>query len=152
MVSEGKLLDTSLLVEHLLSSTLKDVINFEFLWVDPGLQKEPRNQTPAPSAAPAPSSSKYHRARSGGARDERYRSDIHTEAVQAALAKHKEQKMALPMPTKRRSTFVQSPADTCTPPGCTMGKVTGCTKEVSQTEIACADVKHAIITGCYNST
>lgn len=43
-------------------------------------------------------------------------SDIHTEAVQAALAKHKEQKMALPMPTKRRSTFVQSPADACTPP------------------------------------
>uniref|UniRef100_A0A8B9ICD7 Disco interacting B n=1 Tax=Anser brachyrhynchus TaxID=132585 RepID=A0A8B9ICD7_9AVES len=41
---------------------------------------------------------------------------IHTEAVQAALAKHKEQKMALPMPTKRRSTFVQSPADACTPP------------------------------------
>uniref|UniRef100_A0A803SP21 Disco interacting B n=1 Tax=Anolis carolinensis TaxID=28377 RepID=A0A803SP21_ANOCA len=77
---------------------------------------ESRNQTPAPSAAPAPSSSKYHRGRSGGARDERYRSDIHTEAVQAALAKHKEQKMALPMPTKRRSTFVQSPADACTPP------------------------------------
>uniref|UniRef100_A0A8C3Q2Z5 Disco interacting protein 2 homolog B n=1 Tax=Chrysolophus pictus TaxID=9089 RepID=A0A8C3Q2Z5_CHRPC len=77
-------------------------------------------QTPTPSAAPAPapssSSSKFHRARSGGARDERYRSDIHTEAVQAALAKHKEQKMALPMPTKRRSTFVQSPADACTPP------------------------------------
>ncbi|XP_060620002.1 disco-interacting protein 2 homolog B isoform X2 [Anolis sagrei] len=84
--------------------------------VDSGVQKESRNQTPAPSAAPAPSSSKYHRGRSGGARDERYRSDIHTEAVQAALAKHKEQKMALPMPTKRRSTFVQSPADACTPP------------------------------------
>lgn len=33
-----------------------------------------------------------------------------------------------------------------------MGKVTGFTKEVSQTEIACADAKHAIITGCYNST
>uniref|UniRef100_A0A673CBE7 Disco-interacting protein 2 homolog B-A n=1 Tax=Sphaeramia orbicularis TaxID=375764 RepID=A0A673CBE7_9TELE len=41
---------------------------------------------------------------------------IHTEAVQAALAKHKEEKMALPMPTKRRSAFVQSPIDTCTPP------------------------------------
>uniref|UniRef100_A0A8B9TEM7 Disco interacting protein 2 homolog B n=1 Tax=Anas platyrhynchos TaxID=8839 RepID=A0A8B9TEM7_ANAPL len=88
--------------------------------VDPALQKESRTQTPAPAAAPASasssSSSKFHRARSGGARDERYRSDIHTEAVQAALAKHKEQKMALPMPTKRRSTFVQSPADACTPP------------------------------------
>uniref|UniRef100_A0AAR2JYM6 DMAP1-binding domain-containing protein n=1 Tax=Pygocentrus nattereri TaxID=42514 RepID=A0AAR2JYM6_PYGNA len=42
--------------------------------------------------------------------------DIHTEAVQAALAKHKEEKMALPMPTKRRSTYVQSPIDNCTPP------------------------------------
>ncbi|XP_068265872.1 disco-interacting protein 2 homolog B isoform X4 [Nyctibius grandis] len=88
--------------------------------VDPALQKESRTQMPAPSATPASasssSSSKFHRARSGGARDERYRSDIHTEAVQAALAKHKEQKMALPMPTKRRSTFVQSPADACTPP------------------------------------
>ncbi|PIO37685.1 hypothetical protein AB205_0074340 [Aquarana catesbeiana] len=87
--------------------------------VDPALQKDNRNQTAtgSPSVhAQSQSSSKYHRARSGGARDERYRSDIHTEAVQAALAKHKEQKMALPMPTKRRSTFVQSPADACTPP------------------------------------
>ncbi|MEE6471871.1 hypothetical protein FKM82_009403 [Ascaphus truei] len=85
--------------------------------VDPALQKDHRNQTTSASpAAPTQSSSKYHRARSGGARDERYRSDIHTEAVQAALAKHKEQKMGLPMPTKRRSTFVQSPADACTPP------------------------------------
>ncbi|XP_072262889.1 disco-interacting protein 2 homolog B isoform X2 [Pyxicephalus adspersus] len=85
--------------------------------VDPALQKDNRNQTATASpSGPAQSSSKYHRARSGGARDERYRSDIHTEAVQAALAKHKEQKMALPMPTKRRSTFVQSPADACTPP------------------------------------
>ncbi|KAL6086453.1 hypothetical protein STEG23_000479, partial [Scotinomys teguina] len=75
-----------------------------------------KNQTPAPTAAQTSAPSKYHRTRSGGARDERYRSDIHTEAVQAALAKHKEQKMALPMPTKRRSTFVQSPADACTPP------------------------------------
>lgn len=83
---------------------------------DSAVQKEHRNQTPAPSAAQTSAPSKYHRTRSGGARDERYRSDIHTEAVQAALAKHKEQKMALPMPTKRRSTFVQSPADTCTPP------------------------------------
>nr|XP_021150770.1 disco-interacting protein 2 homolog B [Columba livia] len=88
--------------------------------VDPAPQKESRTPMPVPAAAPASasssSSSKFHRARSGGARDERYRSDIHTEAVQAALAKHKEQKMALPMPTKRRSTFVQSPADACTPP------------------------------------
>uniref|UniRef100_A0A6Q2XIL1 DMAP1-binding domain-containing protein n=1 Tax=Esox lucius TaxID=8010 RepID=A0A6Q2XIL1_ESOLU len=67
--------------------------------------------------APGPSSSSgSRRNRSGGARDDRYRSDIHSEAVQAALAKHKEEKMALPMPTKRRSAFVQSPVENCTPP------------------------------------
>ena len=49
--------------------------------------------------------------------------DIHTEAVQAALAKHKEEKMALPMPTKRRSTYVQSPIETRTPPGRTGKRV-----------------------------
>uniref|UniRef100_A0A8C5GG83 Disco-interacting protein 2 homolog B-A-like n=1 Tax=Gouania willdenowi TaxID=441366 RepID=A0A8C5GG83_GOUWI len=47
--------------------------------------------------------------------------DIHTEAVQAALAKHKEEKMALPMPTKRRSTYVQSPINTRTPPDSSSG-------------------------------
>uniref|UniRef100_A0A8C1QQ89 Disco-interacting protein 2 homolog Bb n=1 Tax=Cyprinus carpio TaxID=7962 RepID=A0A8C1QQ89_CYPCA len=86
-------------------------------------------QSPGPSSASAPepgpsnssSSSSRHRRtrrphRSSGTRDERYRSDIHTEAVQAALAKHKEEKMALPMPTKRRSAYVQSPVDNCTPP------------------------------------
>uniref|UniRef100_A0A8C8M7B9 DMAP1-binding domain-containing protein n=1 Tax=Oncorhynchus tshawytscha TaxID=74940 RepID=A0A8C8M7B9_ONCTS len=74
--------------------------------------------------APPPSSSSRYRDRrsrrphrSGGTRDDRYRSDIHTETVQAALAKHKEEKMALPMPTKRRSTYVQSPVMNCTPPG-----------------------------------
>ncbi|GAA6079148.1 disco-interacting protein 2 homolog B-A-like isoform X2, partial [Tachysurus ichikawai] len=84
-------------------------------------------QEPGPSSATVPSNassssstSRHHRARrshrSGGTRDERYRSDIHTEAVQAALAKHKEEKMALPMPTKRRSAYVQSPIDNCSPP------------------------------------
>uniref|UniRef100_A0A8C5C667 Disco-interacting protein 2 homolog Bb n=1 Tax=Gadus morhua TaxID=8049 RepID=A0A8C5C667_GADMO len=72
-------------------------------------------------APPSSSSSRYRERRSrrphrsGGTRDERYRSDIHTEAVQAALAKHKEEKMALPMPTKRRSTYVPSPVETRTP-------------------------------------
>uniref|UniRef100_A0A665WN48 Disco-interacting protein 2 homolog B-A-like n=1 Tax=Echeneis naucrates TaxID=173247 RepID=A0A665WN48_ECHNA len=47
--------------------------------------------------------------------------DIHTEAVQAALAKHKEEKMALPMPTKRRSTYVQSPIQARTPPDSSSG-------------------------------
>uniref|UniRef100_A0A671Y128 Disco-interacting protein 2 homolog B-A-like n=1 Tax=Sparus aurata TaxID=8175 RepID=A0A671Y128_SPAAU len=87
---------------------------------------------PAPSAsssqaAPPSSSSRYRERRSrrthrsGGTRDDRYRSDIHTEAVQAALAKHKEEKMALPMPTKRRSTYVQSPIETRTPPDSSSG-------------------------------
>uniref|UniRef100_A0A7N9ASZ9 Disco-interacting protein 2 homolog Bb n=1 Tax=Mastacembelus armatus TaxID=205130 RepID=A0A7N9ASZ9_9TELE len=76
-------------------------------------------QTPGKNSTitqlPPPSSSSRYRERrarrshrSGGTRDDRYRSDIHTEAVQAALAKHKEEKMALPMPTKRRSTYVQT--------------------------------------------
>uniref|UniRef100_A0A673YH02 Disco-interacting protein 2 homolog B-A-like n=1 Tax=Salmo trutta TaxID=8032 RepID=A0A673YH02_SALTR len=47
--------------------------------------------------------------------------NIHTETVQAALAKHKEEKMALPMPTKRRSTYVQSPVINCTPPDSSSG-------------------------------
>uniref|UniRef100_A0A669EQG0 Disco-interacting protein 2 homolog Bb n=1 Tax=Oreochromis niloticus TaxID=8128 RepID=A0A669EQG0_ORENI len=92
----------------------------------------PQNvQPPAPSSsshAPPPSSSSRYRERrarrthrSGGTRDDRYRSDIHTEAVQAALAKHKEEKMALPMPTKRRSTYVQSPIETRTPPDSSSG-------------------------------
>ncbi|KAI6074812.1 Disco-interacting protein 2 C [Aix galericulata] len=78
------------------------------------------------------SSSRYHRRRSSGSRDERYRSgnvassvlpppsslttNVHTEAVQAALAKHKERKMAVPMPSKRRSLVVQTSMDAYTPP------------------------------------
>ncbi|XP_037537327.1 disco-interacting protein 2 homolog C [Nematolebias whitei] len=62
------------------------------------------------------SSSRYNRRRSSGSRDERYRSDVHTEAVQAALAKHKERKMAVPMPSKRRSLVVQTSMDAYTPP------------------------------------
>lgn len=48
--------------------------------------------------------------------------DVHTEAVQAALAKHKERKMAVPMPSKRRSLVVQTSMDAYTPPG--MGPLT----------------------------
>uniref|UniRef100_A0A8C7L7J2 Disco interacting C n=1 Tax=Oncorhynchus kisutch TaxID=8019 RepID=A0A8C7L7J2_ONCKI len=68
------------------------------------------------------SSSRYHRRRSSGSRDERYRSDVHTEAVQAALAKQKERgKMAVPMPSKRRSLVVQSSMDAYTPPDTSSG-------------------------------
>uniref|UniRef100_A0A671PRH6 Disco-interacting protein 2 homolog C-like n=1 Tax=Sinocyclocheilus anshuiensis TaxID=1608454 RepID=A0A671PRH6_9TELE len=74
------------------------------------------------SAPPmAPSASRYHRRRSSGTRDERYRSDVHTEAVQAALAKHKERKMAVPMPSKRRSLVVQTSMDAYTPPDTSSG-------------------------------
>uniref|UniRef100_A0A4W6EIA8 Disco interacting B n=1 Tax=Lates calcarifer TaxID=8187 RepID=A0A4W6EIA8_LATCA len=83
------------------------------------VEPPPQNdvQPPAPSSsssshAPPPSSSSRYRER---------RSHIHTEAVQAALAKHKEEKMALPMPTKRRSTYVQSPIETRTPPDSSSG-------------------------------
>uniref|UniRef100_A0A672P1E7 Disco-interacting protein 2 homolog B-A-like n=1 Tax=Sinocyclocheilus grahami TaxID=75366 RepID=A0A672P1E7_SINGR len=78
-----------------------------------GLSSDP---TSNPNAVPVAASRQHRAHRSGGTRDDRYRSDIHTEAVQAALARHKEEKMALPMPTKRRSAFVQSPAENCTPP------------------------------------
>uniref|UniRef100_A0A667Y7X3 Disco interacting A n=1 Tax=Myripristis murdjan TaxID=586833 RepID=A0A667Y7X3_9TELE len=60
-------------------------------------------------------SSKHNKSRAANTRDERFRSDLHTEAVQAALAKYKERKM--PMPSKRRSVLVQSSVEACTPPG-----------------------------------
>ncbi|XP_068605164.1 disco-interacting protein 2 homolog C [Brachionichthys hirsutus] len=83
--------------------------------MDPAMGQEKRT-TVTPS-----SSSRYHRRRSSGSRDERYRSDIHTEAVQAALAKHKERKMAVPMPSKRRSLVVQASMDAYTPPDTSSG-------------------------------
>ncbi|RXN03839.1 disco-interacting 2 -like protein [Labeo rohita] len=79
----------------------------------PGLSSD---ATSSPNAVPVAAPRQHRAHRSGGTRDDRYRSDIHTEAVQAALARHKEEKMALPMPTKRRSAFVQSSAENCTPP------------------------------------
>ncbi|XP_044531635.1 disco-interacting protein 2 homolog A [Gracilinanus agilis] len=79
--------------------------------VDPSLQAE--NRVPGSSQMPA-ASSKQPKARSANSRDERFRSDVHTEAVQAALAKYKERKM--PMPSKRRSVLAHSSVDTYTPP------------------------------------
>ncbi|XP_062413949.1 disco-interacting protein 2 homolog C isoform X2 [Pungitius pungitius] len=83
--------------------------------MDPSMGQERR-----PPVTPS-SSSRYHRRRSSGSRDERYRSDVHTEAVQAALAKHKERKMAVPMPSKRRSLVVQTSMDAYTPPDTSSG-------------------------------
>ncbi|XP_051854330.1 disco-interacting protein 2 homolog A isoform X4 [Antechinus flavipes] len=79
--------------------------------VDPSLQAETR--VPGSSQTPA-AGSKQQKARSANSRDERFRSDVHTEAVQAALAKYKERKM--PMPSKRRSVLVHSSVETYTPP------------------------------------
>ncbi|NXL67332.1 DIP2A protein, partial [Chordeiles acutipennis] len=79
--------------------------------VDPSLQTE--NRVPGSSQAAA-AVSKQPKSRSTNSRDERFRSDVHTEAVQAALAKYKERKM--PMPSKRRSVLVHSSVETYTPP------------------------------------
>ncbi|XP_034059884.1 disco-interacting protein 2 homolog A isoform X12 [Gymnodraco acuticeps] len=79
--------------------------------VDPSLQIDNRIQA---SSQAVLSGSKHHKSRAANTRDERFRSDLHTEAVQAALAKYKERKM--PMPSKRRSVLVQSSVEACTPP------------------------------------
>ncbi|XP_031661352.1 disco-interacting protein 2 homolog A isoform X5 [Oncorhynchus kisutch] len=78
--------------------------------VEPSLQKENRIQM----SQAAPPGSKHNKSRATNTRDERFRSDLHTEAVHAALAKYKERKM--PMPSKRRSVLVQSSVEACTPP------------------------------------
>uniref|UniRef100_A0A8C5BQ02 DMAP1-binding domain-containing protein n=1 Tax=Gadus morhua TaxID=8049 RepID=A0A8C5BQ02_GADMO len=79
--------------------------------VDPSLQRDHRIQVSAQAPLPG---NKNPKSRATNARDERFRSDLHTEAVQAALAKYKERKM--PMPSKRRSVLVQSSVEACTPP------------------------------------
>ncbi|KAF4020688.1 hypothetical protein G4228_012564 [Cervus hanglu yarkandensis] len=79
--------------------------------VDPSLQVENRILGPAQASAPAP---KQPKPRPSNARDERFRSDVHTEAVQAALAKYKERKM--PMPSKRRSVLTHASVEAYTPP------------------------------------
>uniref|UniRef100_A0A671WTS1 Disco-interacting protein 2 homolog Cb n=1 Tax=Sparus aurata TaxID=8175 RepID=A0A671WTS1_SPAAU len=68
-----------------------------------------------------PSAARFHRRRTSGTRDERYRSDVHTEAVQAVLARHVERKVAVPMPSKRRSLVVQTSMDAYTPPDSSSG-------------------------------
>ncbi|XP_028446429.1 disco-interacting protein 2 homolog A isoform X6 [Perca flavescens] len=79
--------------------------------VDPSLQIDNRIQASSQAVLPG---SKHNKSRAANTRDERFRSDLHTEAVQAALAKYKERKM--PMPSKRRSVLVQSSVEACTPP------------------------------------
>lgn len=43
--------------------------------------------------------------------------DVHSEAVQAALERQCERKMAVPMPSKRHSLVVQTSMEAYTPPG-----------------------------------
>ncbi|XP_032213927.1 disco-interacting protein 2 homolog A isoform X4 [Mustela erminea] len=78
---------------------------------DPSLQAE--NRVPAPTQTTA-AVSKQRKPRPPSSRDERFRSDVHTEAVQAALARYKERKV--PMPSRRRSALTHSSVDTSTPP------------------------------------
>uniref|UniRef100_A0A8C5UT31 Disco interacting C n=1 Tax=Microcebus murinus TaxID=30608 RepID=A0A8C5UT31_MICMU len=86
------------------------------------LPQPPRVDQALPQERRAPVSfysSRYHqlsRRRQAGGSTCRDR-NVHTEAVQAALAKHKERKMAVPMPSKRRSLVVQTSMDAYTPPG-----------------------------------
>ncbi|XP_019730595.1 disco-interacting protein 2 homolog C [Hippocampus comes] len=77
-----------------------------------------QEKRPPPTPSPA---SRLHRRCLSGSRDERYRSDIHSEAVQAALAKHGERKMAVPMPSKRRSLVVHNSMEAYTPPDTSSG-------------------------------
>lgn len=79
--------------------------------VDAALPAENRISGPSQIAATAP---KQQKQRPTNSRDERFRSDVHTEAVQAALAKYKERKM--PMPSKRRSVLAHACVETYTPP------------------------------------
>nr|XP_058921550.1 disco-interacting protein 2 homolog A isoform X2 [Kogia breviceps] len=79
--------------------------------IDPSLQAETRIPGPSQATAPAP---KQQKPRPSHARDERFRSDVHTEAVQAALAKYEERKM--PMPSKRRSVLTHTAVEAYTPP------------------------------------
>nr|XP_032800432.1 MOB kinase activator-like 2 [Petromyzon marinus] len=48
--------------------------------------------------------------------DDYYRSDEHSEAVQAALARQRERRSGVPMPSKRHSLVAQMSVDTYTPP------------------------------------
>ncbi|XP_041056424.1 disco-interacting protein 2 homolog A isoform X2 [Carcharodon carcharias] len=87
--------------------------------VDPSFQIESRlpgpiQPSPFSSSVAFVAATRQPKSRASNSRDERYRSDLHTEAVQAALAKYKERKM--PMPSKRRSVLVHSSLDAYTPP------------------------------------
>ncbi|XP_067892105.1 disco-interacting protein 2 homolog A-like [Heterodontus francisci] len=87
--------------------------------VDPSFQIESRlpgpiQSSPFSSSVAFVAATRQPKSRASNSRDERYRSDLHTEAVQAALAKYKERKM--PMPSKRRSVLVHSSLDAYTPP------------------------------------
>uniref|UniRef100_A0A673JIS1 Disco-interacting protein 2 homolog C-like n=1 Tax=Sinocyclocheilus rhinocerous TaxID=307959 RepID=A0A673JIS1_9TELE len=79
----------------------------------PGVER----RIPVTPSSSSSSSSRYQRRRSTGTRDERYRSDVHSEAVQAALEQHSERKMAVLLPSKRQSLIGQTSMDTYTPPG-----------------------------------
>ncbi|MCI4390702.1 hypothetical protein PGIGA_G00125770 [Pangasianodon gigas] len=74
------------------------------------------SRVPVTPSSSSSFSSRYQRRRSTGSRDERYCSDVHSEAVQAALERQCERKMAVPMPSKRHSLVVQTSMEAYTPP------------------------------------
>ncbi|XP_062843841.1 disco-interacting protein 2 homolog C isoform X10 [Trichomycterus rosablanca] len=84
------------------------------------------SRAPVTPSSSSSSSSRYQRRCSTGSRDERYHSDVHSEAVQAALERQCERKMAVPMPSKRRSLVTQSSMEAYTPPGHYNGDSSSC--------------------------
>uniref|UniRef100_A0A673JGD2 Disco-interacting protein 2 homolog C-like n=1 Tax=Sinocyclocheilus rhinocerous TaxID=307959 RepID=A0A673JGD2_9TELE len=87
----------------------------------PYFTKQHTRRIPVTPSSSSSSSSRYQRRRSTGTRDERYRSDVHSEAVQAALEQHSERKMAVLLPSKRQSLIGQTSMDTYTPPDSSSG-------------------------------
>lgn len=73
-----------------------------------------------------------------------FRADVHTEAVQAALAKYKERKM--PMPSKRRSVLTHTAVEAYTPPGTGQGH--GGLGGVSRWGGTASDCREECVCGC----
>ncbi|XP_070946318.1 disco-interacting protein 2 homolog C-like isoform X3 [Macaca nemestrina] len=83
--------------------------------------------------------------------------DVHTEAVQAALARHKERKMAVPVPSKRRSLVVQTSMDAYTPPDTSSGSedegsVQGDSQGTPTSSQGCITMEHWISQAIHGST
>ncbi|XP_061432487.1 disco-interacting protein 2 homolog C-like [Lethenteron reissneri] len=77
----------------------------------------PRPDSPTSHASPLHQHHRHnHRHHHYTACDDYYRSDEHSEAVQDALARQRERRSGVPMPSKRDSLVAQMSVDTYTPP------------------------------------